>query len=355
MKLLPPLMAAAALLALAPSGALAQQAISARAGLINVADGDVFLADARSGSLKPFERRPTELVELKEGQTLETQEGRAELLLTPGAFLRIGESSAVRMQSSRLDAVRVELLKGVALADVVELLREHSLTLLVGDTEVSIHKAGLYRLQATPVRIRVFNGQAEVRAGGQAWTLKGGRELSAANGGWVAAKFDQGKGTDALYRWSKRRAGYIAMANVSAARQAGLMSSSFTGGRWFWNPYFGFATYIPWSEYVRSPFGYYYYTPSTVQYVYFPPQRGPGSGVAPDRGAFGAGLPGSLPRRSAAGSTYTPSAPVSASAPVGGTVGAGSLGTRSGGAVGGGGVIGGGAAAAPPARGGRGQ
>ena len=92
MKLLPPLMAAAALLALAPSGALAQQAISARAGLINVADGDVFLADARSGSLKPFERRPTELVELKEGQTLETQEGRAELLLTPGAFLRIGES-----------------------------------------------------------------------------------------------------------------------------------------------------------------------------------------------------------------------------------------------------------------------
>ena len=210
------------------------------------------------------------------------------------------------MQSSRLDAVRVELLKGVALVDVVELLREHSLTLLVGDAEVSIHKAGLYRLQATPVCIRVFNGQAEVRAGGQAWSLKGGRELFTANGGWVAAKFDQDKGTDALYRWSKRRAGYIAMANVSAARQAGLMSSSFTGGRWFWNPYFGFATYIPWSDAVRSPFGYYYYTPSTVQYVYFPPQRGLTSGVAPDRGTFGGGLPGSLPRRSAAGSTYTP-------------------------------------------------
>ncbi|MGB9612504.1 MAG: hypothetical protein ACPL7M_16135, partial [Bryobacteraceae bacterium] len=326
-------MAAAALLALAPPPARAQQAISARAGLINVADGDVFLADARSGSLKPFERRPTELIELKDGQTLETQEGRAELLLTPGAFLRIGESSAVRMQSGRrLDAVRVELLKGAALVDVIELLREHSLTLLVGDAEISIHKAGLYRLEAAPARVRVFNGQAEVRAAGQRWTLKGGRELSAADGGWVAAKFDQDKGTDALYRWSKRRAGYIAMANVSAARQAGLMSSSFTGGRWFWNPYFGFATYIPWSDSVRSPFGYYYYTPSTVQYVYFPPQRGPGSGVAPDRGAFGGGLSGPLPRRSAAGSTYTPSAPVSAGAPP-----AGSVGARSGGAVGGGG------------------
>ncbi|MCX7603214.1 MAG: hypothetical protein N2036_03980, partial [Bryobacteraceae bacterium] len=113
-----PLAAAAALFALWPVSAPAQQAISARAGLINVADGDVFLLDERSGARKPFERKPTELVELREGQTLETDEGRAEILLTPGAFLRLGEAGAVRMISNRLTAVRVEVVRGAALIDV---------------------------------------------------------------------------------------------------------------------------------------------------------------------------------------------------------------------------------------------
>lgn len=326
--------AAAAVLASWPAAAPAQQAISARAGLINVADGDVFLADERGGGRRPFERRATELVELKEGQTLETGEGRAEILLTPGAFLRLGESGAVRMQSSRLTAVRVELLRGAALVDVVEMLKDHSLAVVVEGAEASIGKPGLYRFEAAPPRIRVFRGEAEVRAGGRTQELKGGRELVLAGGSWAAAKFDPDRETDALYRWSKRRAGYLAMANVSAARQAGLMSRSFTGGAWFWNPYFGFATYIPWGDVARSPFGYVYYTPYTVLDVYYPQRRTPAPPAWQDRGAFGGGLAGSLPPRSA-GTAYTPSAPVSASAPAAPQPGAGSAGTRGGGAAGG--------------------
>lgn len=336
--------AVAALFVLAPASARAQQAISARAGLINVADGDVYLSDARSGARRPFERKAAELVELKEGQTLETAEGRAEILLTPGAFLRIGESAAVRMISSRLTAVRVELAAGAALVDVVELLRDHSLAVDVRGAEVEIEKPGLYRMEADAPRIRVFQGQARVRAGGQTYTLKGGRELALAGGAWVTAKFDPGRATDPLYRWSKRRAGYIAMANVSAARQAGMMSRSFTGGSWFWNPYFGFATYIPWSDIARSPFGYFYYTPYTVMDVYYPPRRDTSHGPWTGPGASG-GLAGSLPPRSA-GPAYTPSAPVRASAPAAPAPGAGSAGTRAGGAVGG---------AAGGVRGGRGQ
>lgn len=339
----PALFSALAPALLLMASASAQQAISARAGLINVADGDVFLGDPGTGGRKPFERKPTELVELREGQTLETGEGRAELLLTPGAFLRIGDSSAVRMHSSRLTSVRVELLRGAALADVVELLRDHALTLLVQDAEVTVARAGLYRLDTEPARIRVFHGQAEVRARGQSFSLKGGRELQLGASGWTVAKFDPDKETDALYRWSRRRAGYIAMANVSTARQAAMMSRSFTGGTWFWNPYFGFATYIPWSDVVRSPFGYFYYTPYTVMDVYVPPRRAPSSPGLADRGV-GVGFPGGMPRRSA-GSAYTPPAPVTApaAAPGGGSVG------------GRGGPAAGGAAGVGSGRGGRGQ
>jgi hypothetical protein len=312
--------------------AMAQNAISARAGLINVADGDVFLADERGG-LRPFERKASELVELKEGQVLRTEEGRAEILLTPGAFLRVGESSAVRMLSNRLSAVKVEISEGSALLDVVELLKEHSLTLLVEGAEIGIEKAGLYRVDARPARVRVFTGQAEVRAGGQELVLKGGREAVWQGNAWAVAKFDPDKASDPLYRWSKRRAGYIAMANVSAARQAGMMSRSFTGGTWFWNPYFGFATYIPWGDTIRSPFGYFYYTPYTVLDVYYPARRNADYGGGYDRG-FGGGRISSLPPRSAGGS-YTPSAPVSATAPAAPAPGAGSAGTRGGGAAGG--------------------
>ena len=116
------------------------------------------------------------------------------------------------------------------------------------------------------------------------------------------AHFDT-KEIDALYRWSSRRSGDIAVANVSAARQAGSgygssygswggymnsgMYSGFGGlygpgmygaaGGWFYNPYFGMFTYMPYYGTAWSPFGYAYYTPITVVpvYAYAPRQSGP--------------------------------------------------------------------------------
>ncbi|MFZ5928791.1 MAG: hypothetical protein ACOYX1_15250 [Acidobacteriota bacterium] len=324
---------AAALLLLAGS-AVAQHAVSARAGMINVAEGDVFFVDDRGAAPQRVEPRPNELVSMKEGQTLRTEEGRAEVLLTPGAFLRLGEASAVRLDSSRLSSVKLELLDGGTLIDIVELLPDNSVLVRLAGAEVELEKAGLYRFDAAPPRVRVFNGQAEVRAAGLAQTLKGGRELRLEGAQWAVRKFDADKETDSLYRWSKRRSGYIAMANVSAARQAGSFwgASGFRGGTWLWNPFFGFATYVPWSDTVMSPFGYYYYTPRTVYQVYYPPRSAPALGGGFDHG--GPAFAGSMPPRSA-GSSYTPAAPVSASAPSAPPPGAGSVGSRSGGAAGG--------------------
>jgi hypothetical protein len=328
------LIGGAAALLLTAGGASAQSAVSARAGMINVAEGDVLLLDGQGGEPRRVEPKPNELLSMKDGQTLRTEEGRAEVLLTPGAFLRMSEASAIRLLSSRLSSVKLEVAQGGALIDVVELLRDNSVIVELAGAEVELERAGLYRFDAEPARIRVFSGQAEVRAAGVQQTLKSGRELRLEGTQWAMRRFDAEKETDSLYRWSKRRSGYIAMANVSAARQAGTLygASAFRGGTWLWNPYFGFATYVPWSDTVMGPFGYYYYTPGTVYQVYYPPRVAPSMG-----GGFERGMPayaGSLPPRST-GSTYTPAAPVSASAPSAPAPGAGSVGSRSGGAAGG--------------------
>lgn len=97
---LPRFAVAAGVLLFATGAVRAQHAVSARAGMINVAEGDVFLSDDRSPAPLPVDPRPSELISMKEGQTLRTGEGRAEILLTPGAFLRLGESSAVRLLSN---------------------------------------------------------------------------------------------------------------------------------------------------------------------------------------------------------------------------------------------------------------
>jgi len=292
--------------------AYAQNAISAKAGMINVADGDVYLIDAKGGEPQKVQPKASEFIDMKDGQVLKTTEGRAEVLLTPGSYLRMADGSSFRMHSNRLSDVRLEVLSGSVLVEVTELLEDSHITVLDKDSTVTIAKAGLYRFDMDPARVRVYLGEVLAEFNGQKVALKGGKELVASAGGWTQAKFDN-KETDPLYRWAKRRSGYLAMANVSAARQTSRGGMGFSRGLWSYNPYFGFATYVPYLDTLRSPFGYYYYTPSTVMAVYYPPSYGGGGGGGWAGGGAGSGYAAGMPSRSAGGSSYSPSAGVSTS------------------------------------------
>lgn len=322
--------------------ALAQNAISARAGMINVADGDVWIVDAKGGEPRCVEPKPSELIELKEGETLRTTEGRAEVLLTPGAFLRIGEESSFKLIGNRLSDVRLDVLSGSVLIEVVEYLDGNSITVLAKDATASLVKAGIYRIDAEPGRIRVYQGEARVEIAGTTQAVKGSRELVASATGWNAMKFEDKEG-DALFRWAKRRSGYIAMANVSAARGAkDSFSCGSRCGMWAYNPYFGFATYLPWRDTLRNPFGYYFYTPYSVMAVFAPrpvysPGYGGGGGYSGGwaRGAYSDGI-SSLPSRSASGgysggvsSAPAASAPAASAPAARGSEGAGARGGSS--------------------------
>jgi len=299
-------LASALICGLWPS-AFAQNAISAKAGLVQVADGEVFVND------KAVENKVAQFTDLKSKDVLTTGEGRAEVLLTPGAFLRMTDASGVRMVSTRLSDVRMEVLKGEAMIEVAELLTDNSITVNVGTASFELRKGGIFRFDAEPGRIRVYEGEAIAVQGEKSVTVKAGHEFAYNGSAWTLGHFDT-KETDALYRWSSRRSGNIAIANVSAARQAGSSYGSYSGymngsmygtrgmyggygsgmygagGSWMYNPYFGMYTFMPFDGTAWSPFGYAYYTPVTVTPVYaYAPRTGGGTLPTPVRGVSGPG------------------------------------------------------------------
>ena len=273
----------AAIAAFGQGLATRQPIISAKSGVIQYLEGDVFLND------RLLETKIGKFEDMKDGQILRTTEGRAEVLLTPGTFLYIGESSSVKMFDARLSSTRMEVLSGSVIVQVSEIEKEkdHNLTFLSKDAVIELRKGGIYRIDAGGrSALRVYKGEAQVELAGTAKVLGTAKSASLA-GDLEIARFDNTTG-DELYRWAKGRAGYLAVANVGAANT--LMgsgygygasmpggsncfggASGFDGfnGRWRFNPYFGMFTYVPCNGMYRDPYGYRYYSPRTVQQVYY--------------------------------------------------------------------------------------
>lgn len=273
------------LTALAAGGAAYGQAvISAKAGVIHYLEGDVTLtSDQVTKAVQA--RVGGRFTSMKEGDVLATDEGRAEVLLSPGSFLRMGENSQIGLVSAKLSDTRVEIKEGVALIEVTEGVKDSPLTVLVKDTAITFTKMCLVRVDAAS-GVRVYRGEAQVMAGDTPRILKDGREF--AFGAGTVAKFDTKVG-DSLYRWANRRAEYIAMANIASANST---KSAYDGsqypvyGGWFYNSFYGMMTYIPGTGMYRSPWGYMYFSPGQI-YRYFERYEQP---VAPVNAFNGGGM-----------------------------------------------------------------
>lgn len=247
------------------SAAWGQSIVSARAGAIHHIEGRVLVDNQR------VEKKFGEFPNLAEGSLLSTELGRVELLLTPGVIVRLAEESALRMLSTRLTDTRLELVAGTALIEAMEILPDNSVTALVEGAEILILEKGLYRLAAAPAELRVYKGKASVRAGDQKLVVKKGRKVAFGGETLATQNFDTDE-TDALYRWSARRSGYLALANISAAKSLLDYGVPWRSSGWYWNPYFGMFTFIPSSGLFHSPFGYSFWSPSRVYYYVYPQQ-----------------------------------------------------------------------------------
>lgn len=243
----------------------AQSIVSARSGAIHHVEGVARIDN------EVIQTKFAEFPNLEENSVLRTELGRVEMLLTPGVIVRLGEDSALKMLSNRLTDTRLEFLEGSALVEAMEILDDNAITLLYKGAAISIEKPGLYRLDSDPAQLRVYKGKATVTKSDEVLTAKGGRLVELGEF-LVATKFDAKDG-DSLYRWSSRRSSYLAMANISAARSLDLWGVPWRRAGWYWNPYFGMFTFVPYHGIFSSPFGYSFWSPREVYAVYAPPRQ----------------------------------------------------------------------------------
>ena len=249
--------------------AWAQSVISAHSGVIHYVEGNVSIDGT------PVHPKFAEFPDVKAGQLVATAEGRAEILLTPGVFLRMAENSSVRMLSNALADTRLEVVSGSALVEVGELLDHNAISFEASGTRVDLAKKGLYRIDANLASLRVLDGQARVSSGSESLTARKGHQIDLDAAKLADTRFDA-KETDAFYRWSSRRAEYVSAANVISARVTSNSdySSGFRNnpGAWSWNPYFGMFTFLPANGVYWSPFGSPFYSPG-MAWAAYPPQR----------------------------------------------------------------------------------
>jgi hypothetical protein len=319
---------AAVTLLLAAIPASAQQVISARSGLVSYVEGQVYMGDQLVDP--QFGHFPT----LAENAVLRTEEGRAEMLLNPGVFLRLSENSAVKMITNRLIDTRLELLQGSAVVEADQIAKDNNVTLVANEAAISVMKAGVYRVDAESASLKVFSGDAQVQRGDQYVSVTGGKMLNLADETASVQKFDT-KDTDALDRWSERRGEYAALANVSSAKS--MLDSGpatwnpyggmLTSGIWQWNPWYGMMTFVPYTGMLWSPYGYGFWSPVLVtQALYYGPPAGfarVNVGATPGASLASGNTITSAPRAGLASASSGASSAGHASAPAGHAGGAG--------------------------------
>ncbi len=285
----------------------AQQVIPAKGGLIHYTEGKVLvnnqLLEPKFGVFPLF----------KDSDQIQTGQGRVEMLFGPGLFLRMGENSDLRVVSSKLLNTELELRSGSIIVEYVENTKNNVVVLRCKNMTAYLLKNGLYRLDADLTRFQVYKGKAKVEFGGKTIFAGKGKQVNF-NGALTVGKFNV-KIEDDLSLWSRRRAGYLAMASLSAARSiyGGRMLTSWRYSDWLWDPYFGMMAYLPFRNYCGF-YGDCYWNPMSAVTVFR--STPPGSSVITPTYNPNLGY-ATVPATSAGTSgTISSSSPPSATAPI---------------------------------------
>jgi hypothetical protein len=145
--------------------ALAQSVVSTHSGVVYFFTGSVFIGNER------LEQKFGRFPDIGEGRELRTEQGRAEVLLTPGVILRVAENSSIRLLSSQLADTQVELLSGSTILETNDRAKGTAVTLALKNWQVTVPQEGVYRIDCVPSQIKVYKGEAEVATRGEKGTV----------------------------------------------------------------------------------------------------------------------------------------------------------------------------------------
>jgi hypothetical protein len=269
--------------------------ISAKPGAVNYIEGNAQL-DGQALTLASLKA-----VFMNAGSLLETRDGKVEVLLTPGVFLRVGENSRVRMLKPSLVDTQIAIEGGESMLEVDEFVKDSHTTVSVHGGLAEVAKNGLYRFRADgEASVAVIDGKLDVSFGEKRKSLGKGREALLADA-LTVRDFDKNQ-PDELYAWSNIRAEYNASLTYQAARSAysssgggggfggggygygGLYNGGFGGfygNGWYWSNGFNSWLWMPGGQFF-SPFGWGFYGPGFVSYapvVFVPIGVGGGGGL----------------------------------------------------------------------------
>ena len=221
-----------------------QYVISTKAGLVNHVQGDVNVKAAQS---------------VEVGTPIKTESGAfAEILLSPGSYLRLGENSEAVLDTVELTNIAVRLVSGTAVIEAVGFDKEWPLRVTTGNFAAEIVKDGIYKFEAGKVTIvegKLQDATDRKLAFGKGWQLSKDKSLRAVKAPKAVAT--------PVELWSRQRSELIASANVNVAnslRRSPNINAVWTfSNAWLWVPGLGSYIFMPGYGF-RSPYGYRYRT-----------------------------------------------------------------------------------------------
>jgi hypothetical protein len=231
-------------------------------------------------------------------------DGRVEILLNPGSYLRLGGDSEVELSNNSLENLEVRLLRGTAIveasgADDLDL----NINISTPHTKLAIVRQGLYRLNVVPENAtELIVRKGRVILSDSHTKVKGGNKVifNATNVSVAKLTKEEKKVEEDVDAWSKDRGKMLAKANSRINdRMINSAFANFTDwdpfsrrlGLWFYNGHSRCYTFLPFYYGIGSPYGSYN---TSVYYptAYYPPRYGNTNGNQPQTGSNGGGANG---------------------------------------------------------------
>lgn len=257
--------------ALVPATLAAQTTNGAVPGSLNFIQGQANIdgqpLDANNPSTQPHQLQP--------GQTLATANGSADILLAPGALLRIGNDTTVRMVAGDNSRTEVRLEQGRGNVSVNVVRHDHLLLIDMPNGQTQILSKGLYTFNTATNTMRVFNGEAYAFPGTDMASdikpvkVKESHEIILGGDRAKPDKFDREMADNDLLPWTGPKEAQAVVANNGAMYNGDVSYSSagyyggasgFYGGSGFYGPYaFGDPYYAGYPYGGWGPYGFYGY------------------------------------------------------------------------------------------------
>ena len=269
--------------------------ISAKAGGINAITGGASVHGKGESDWQQLSITD----DLNSGDRVRTSsDGRIEILLNPGSYLRIGGNSEVELSDNTLSNLEVRLLRGTAIVEAtgVDGL-ELNISISTPHAKLAIVRQGLYRLNVVPEdNTELIVRKGRVILSDSHTKIKGGNKVvfSATNFSVAKLTKEEKKAVEKqdVDVWSKERAQTLAKANSRITNRMltsafasfnGFDSSRRSLGYWFFNSRVGCYTFLPFFYGWGSPYGSSYSTYFYSSYGPYPwANNYPGGGYYPN-------------------------------------------------------------------------